>query len=418
MGSKTTFANDSVIQNATTPYHGLYSAKLVNTSTSHKRFSTQVVPIVQGKAYMISYSARGRGSIRAGLFSDASNAGAGYMYANYQSVNSATWFRFKQSLIADTTNSTTSQFLLSVRSTVAANGHLDVDSVTIQEYTPSIGVSLYNIEYTTSGSGKSPYFGQAVIDFGGIATATYGTGYYLQTTGTNAWAGILVYDPTNSVSVAIGDSIKITAIIDEYYYMTEATNVTSFQKVSSGNAVPAPAILATTNDINQEMYEGILVQSTAPYVNASWSSTFQNWLIDDGTGSATIDDQIYSSFPVSAPPAGTYQVTGPVNYAFSAYSIEPRTAADVVFVSGIEQYTNTLNAEVYPNPVSNELNIKLPFVAAKANVSIVDVLGNEVVSVNTAGNEISLKEINLTAGIYFVKVIADNKVSLTKIVKQ
>ncbi len=418
MGNKTTFANDSVIQNTMTPYHGNFCAKLVNTTTSHKRFTTSVVPIVQGKAYMVSYSARGRGSVRAGLFSDKANAGGGYMYANYQSVNSTNWFRFKQSLIADTSNTTTSEFILSVRSTVAANGHLDVDSVTIQEYIPATGISLYTIQYTTSGSGKSPYFGQVVQDFGGIATATYNQGYYLQTTGLNAWGGMLVYDPTNAVNVAIGDSIKVTAIIDEYYYMTEATNVTAFQKVSSGNPVPNPAMLVNTNDINAEMYEGILVTAMAPYVNASWSSSTHEWMIDDASGSATIDNQIYDAFPSVAPTPGQYMVTGPVNYQFSAYSIEPRTAADVMFISGIEQHTNTLNAVIYPNPVANELNIKLPFTANNANVSVTDVLGKEVISVVANGDMISLKDINLVPGVYSVKVVADNKVQVTKIIKQ
>lgn len=419
MGAKTSFANDSVQQNSTTPYHGNFCAKLVNTSTtSHKRFSTTVVPIVQGKAYMVSYSARGRGSVRAGLFTDAANMGAGYMYANYQSVNSTNWFRFKQSLIADTTNSTTSEFILSVRSTVAANGHLDVDSVTIQEYTPANGISLYTIQYTTSGTGKSPYFGQVVQNYGGIVTAKYNQGYYLQTPGYTSWGALLVYDPTNAATVAIGDSIKVTSIIDEYYYMTEGTNVTSFQKVSSGNPVPAPKVLATTNDINQEMYESILVTATAPYVNASWSSTTREWMIDDLSGSATIDNQIYDAFPTVAPAAGTYMVTGPVNYQFSAYSIEPRSAADVTFMNSVEQYSNTLNAVLYPNPVSNELNIQLPFNANNATVSVLDVLGKEVMTVVANGEVISLKNINLAAGIYTVKVVADNKVSLSKIVKQ
>lgn len=420
MGAKTSIPADSVQQNTTNPYHGTYCAKLVNTSSSHERFSTQVVPIVQGKAYMISYSARGRGSIRAGLFTDKNSAGFGYIYANYQSVNSTNWFRFKQSIIADTTNSTTAEFLLSVRSTVAANGHLDVDSVTIQEYTPAAGVSLYDIEYTTSGNGKSPYYGQVIQDFGGIVTAVYNTGYYLQTSNTNEWAGLLVYDPTYADSVIAGDSVKITAIIDEYYYMTEGTNVTAFQKVSSGNALPAPAVLAVPNDVNQEKYEGVLVQATGAYVNASWSSTTHEWQIDDALmqGAATIDNQIYDAFPTSAPPAGSYQVTGPVNYQFSSFSIEPRTAADVVNVTGIGQYNHALSAVIYPNPVSSELNIKLPFSASHATVQVFDVVGNEVLAASGSGDMFALRSAHLASGMYLVKVVADNKVSLTKIVKQ
>jgi hypothetical protein len=418
MGAKTSIPDDSVQQNTTTPYHGTYCAKLVNTSSTHERFSTQVVPIVQGKAYLVSYSARGRGSIRAGLFTDMNNAGFGYLYSSYQSVNSTNWFRFKQSVLADTTNSTTAEFILSVKSTIAANGHLDVDSVSIVEYTPPAGVSLYTIQYTQSANGKSPYYGMIVQDFGGIATATYASGYYLQTSGSNKWAGLLVYDPTNAANVAIGDSIKITAGIDEYYYMTEATGVTAFQKVSSGNPLPAPAVLGTTDNVNQEMYESILVQVTGPYVNASWSSTTHEWMLDDGSGSATIDNQIYDAFPTAAPPAGNYQVTGPVNYQFSAFSVEPRTSADVVNVSGIGQYGNSLSATVYPSPVAGELTIKLPFSAKSASVKLFDAIGNEVLSVSASGDMISLKNLEVPAGIYMVKVVADSKVSVTKVVKQ
>ncbi len=415
MGSRTNMAADSVKQNATTPYHGNFCAKLINTTTSAKRFTTQNVPIVQGKAYMVRYSARGRGSIRAGLFTDANNAGFGYLYSTYNSVNSTNWFRFKQSIIADTTNPN-AQFILAVKSTVAANNHLDVDSVTITEYTPSSGVSLYAIEYTIAGNGNSPYYGQAVLNFGGIATATYASGYYLQTSGTNSWAAVMVYDPANAINVAIGDSIKISAGVDEYYSMTEIVNVSAFQKVSSGNPVPAPAVL-TSNSINAEMYEAVLVQATGPYVNGSWSSLYHTWNVNDGSGPVVIDKQIYDAFPSAAPPAGTYQVTGPVNYAFSAFSIEPRNAADVVLIVGVEQYQNTLNANIYPNPVTNEVNILLPFSASQINVSVVDILGNEVISTMASGNKISLQNINLPAGIYLVKIMADNKMQIVKIIK-
>lgn len=418
MGSKTNLAVDSVIQNATTPYHGTYCAKIVSRSSSAKRFTTQPVAITMGKAYMVSYSARGKGSIRAGIYTGSHGTAAGYYYSNYETVSATTWHRFKQSVMADTTNSTTAQFILAVKNTVAANNDLDVDSVTIEEYTPQNAVSLYNIEYTTSGSGNSPYYGQMITNFGGIATATYATGYYLQTSGTNAWAAVQVYDPTNAANVAIGDSIKITANIDEYFNMTEVTNVLVFSKVSSGNTVPAPAVLATTNDVNAEMYEGILVQATGPYVAASWSSAYHTWNLDDGSGAAVVDKQIFDAFPSVAPTAGTYKVTGPVNYSFSAFSIEPRTAADVVFVSGVEQYTNTLNAVVYPNPVSNKLTVQLPFNAQNAKVSVTDVLGNEIMSVSANGTEVTLEGLNMASGVYMVKILADNKVQQTKIVKQ
>jgi hypothetical protein len=84
---------------------------------------------------------------------------------------------------------------------------------------------------------------------------------------------------------------------------------------------------------------------------------------------------------------------------------------------GTEKHNN-LNATIYPNPIVNTLTIQLPFTAQKANVSFVDVLGNEVMSTTASGSEISVKEINLPAGIYLVKIVADGKTQMTKIIKQ
>ncbi len=87
---------------------------------------------------------------------------------------------------------------------------------------------------------------------------------------------------------------------------------------------------------------------------------------------------------------------------------------------GLNSIKESNSFSVYPNPMVNELNIKLPFIAQKVTVSLVDVLGKEIVSSNiNMGSEVSLKEDNLTAGIYFVKVVADGKILQTvKVIKQ
>ncbi len=88
--------------------------------------------------------------------------------------------------------------------------------------------------------------------------------------------------------------------------------------------------------------------------------------------------------------------------------------------TGVSSIKESNAFSVYPNPMVNELNIKLPFIAQKATVSLVDVLGKEVVSSDiNIGSEVSLKEDNLTAGVYFVKVVADGKTLQTvKVIKQ
>lgn len=88
--------------------------------------------------------------------------------------------------------------------------------------------------------------------------------------------------------------------------------------------------------------------------------------------------------------------------------------------AGINSVEENNSFSVYPNPMVNELIIKLPCIAQKADVSMTDILGKEVVSRNIIeGNEASLKEDNLNAGVYFVKVVADGKTLQTvKVIKQ
>lgn len=86
--------------------------------------------------------------------------------------------------------------------------------------------------------------------------------------------------------------------------------------------------------------------------------------------------------------------------------------------TGINKPGMELQANVYPNPVKNALTVQLPFAAQKTSVSITDVLGKEVMSVTASGSQISVNEINATPGIYFVKIIADGKTQVTKLIKE
>ena len=88
--------------------------------------------------------------------------------------------------------------------------------------------------------------------------------------------------------------------------------------------------------------------------------------------------------------------------------------------TGIQSVKESHLASVYPNPMNNDLTIKLPFVAQKASAGLYDVLGKEVMSTDiTEGSELHMSNSNLPSGIYFIKVVADDKVQQTvKIIKQ
>jgi type IX secretion system substrate protein len=436
MGPKTNISPDSVIQSSTA-YAGSFSVQLDRNIDSVKRFSvlTTTIAITQGMAYEVSYYAKGKGELEVGLFSGKmTNGYFGYVYAANKTISSnSSWTRYAQSIIADTINTTTANFFLGVRDVNSAD-HLLVDSVCIKGYTVSATpVSIHNIQYTTLASGASPYYGQIVNCAGGIVTAVYNgtggtqSGYYIQNTGAGnrVWSGVQVYDYTNIV--AMGDSISFTAAVDEYFGNTELqpAQVSNWVKHSSGNALPIPLVLITDSlnegsayDIGAgEKFQGCLVTTMTLSTCDTYSANYGQGTINDGSGATQVDKQI---FPYTFQIGQKYKVTGVVctNYGLN---IEPRFIADIDSLSsvGIEQYNNTLHASVYPNPVANDLTIQLSFNAEKINVSVIDVLGREVLTANpVSGTQVSLQNINLPSGVYMVKIIADDKQQLVKITKQ
>jgi len=431
---------------------GTFACNLQNTVASYTPgiMGGNPIAVTAGMGYQVSYYARGKGTITCEV-TDGSTAtsSANYNAANGQSVNGKTWHHFYQTVVAPTTT-TNAQFCLKVKSTTTytATGGIsivgiDVDSFVVQPYTPVASASLYAIESTTLTSTNSPYYAQYITKTGGIVTdvivgSTGPSGYYVQTSGSNIWAAALVFDQTNAPNVANGDSVTFGCSVDEYFGMTELVTITNFTKVSSGNAVPAPVVL-TTQTMAQEQYEGMLVQ-----IAGNGVSTCQTYSANYGQGTAADLSGVPGTFDLKNgfyPPNGTatagsagnpgyvltvgtaYCFTGNINYEFNVYNLVPRCSTDVVSNAtscavGIEKYSNTLSANVYPNPMTNILTIQLPFVAQKASVSFVDVLGNEVMSTTTSGSEISIKEINLPAGVYMVKIVADGKTQMTKIIKQ
>lgn len=78
--------------------------------------------------------------------------------------------------------------------------------------------------------------------------------------------------------------------------------------------------------------------------------------------------------------------------------------------NGIKESNNTLN--VYPNPACNEITIDN---AAGAQVSIYNVAGQEVMSIENANASATINVANLTEGLYIVRVVNGNEVATSKV---
>ncbi|MGZ3863526.1 MAG: T9SS type A sorting domain-containing protein [Bacteroidia bacterium] len=430
---------------------GSFACNMRNTSSSYTIgiMGGNPIAVTAGMGYQVSYYARGKGTITCEVTDgSAATSSANYNAANGQSVSGKTWHHFYQTVVAPTTTNN-AQFVLKVKSTstytasggISING-IDVDSFVVQPYTPVAQASLYDIEYSTLSNGNSPFFAQRVNLTGGIVTAvtpspTGPLQYYIQTSGSNAWAAALVFDQTNAPNVQRGDSVTFACSVDEYFNMTELVNISNFTKVSSGNPVPAPVVL-TTQTLAQEMYEAVLVNVSGAGVSTvqTYSANFGEATAADGSsvpatfdlkngfynpnGSATSGSSGNPGYQVAI--GGKYCFTGNVNYAFSAYTVVPRDSSDIIAnvtscSVGIDTYKNNLHANVFPNPMTNALTIQLPFAAQKVSVSLTDVLGNEVMMNTASGSEINLNSSNLANGVYMVKIVADGKTQVTKVIK-
>ena len=138
--------------------------------------------------------------------------------------------------------------------------------------------------------------------------------------------------------MALGDEVSILGNVTEVYGLRQIQAATP-EVLSSGNALPAAEMLATAA-INDEQWECVLISMTGECTNAD--AGYGEWHLNDGSGIGTIDDIGYDAIGDSLTADGgntyaplleegrSYRVVGPNFYAYGAWKLLPRDAADVV----------------------------------------------------------------------------------------
>ena len=76
-----------------------------------------------------------------------------------------------------------------------------------------------------------------------------------------------------------------------------------------------------------------------------------------------------------------------------------------------------LSFEMYPNPVSDVLNIQLPTGTEKAEVGVFDISGRLVTSKIISSNDTSIDVQKLSNGIYLIRVSSDAKIGAQRFIK-
>lgn len=372
VGSKTNIAASAVSQVATDPHSGMYAVRLENTTSSHKRFTTQPVSVTNGTSYEISFWVRGEGEIRVGLFDGRPGGTSGYAPynpSNYVSISGNTWQEVSLTMTAayDTTGG---EFILSLRNTIAPE-NLVIDDVNIEVaiVEPPAEASIHEIQNTTLPNGDSPLLGETVLT-GGVVTAVASNGFFLQNGG-GPWSGIFVFSTQNVP--ARGDSVTFSGTITEFFNMTQLEFISDFTIVSSGNPLvvtPISALLA-----NSEMYEAVLSEVMAATCT-NVDSGIDQWLVNDGTADLSVDEVIYVYSPVLS---AVYNITGPIRYSFNTYRIVPRDADDISVVTGIKDVAQFGDVRIAPNPASDLVNLEIGPIAKRTELIVSDVTGRAVI---------------------------------------
>ena len=181
--------------------------------------------------------------------------------------------------------------------------------------------SIYDIQSTVDASGESTFAGQEVT-ISGIVTATFFDGYMVAEA-PGPWQAIYVYSMRNGPD--IGDEVEVTGTVHEYNGMTEVTDVTSFQHLSSGNSVDSTIV--SVGEVSQEQYESVLI--TAEDVFVAELLDYGEWAVsDNGIQYFLCDDKNdYMYFPKEGD--SLESVTGILFYTHGFFKLEPRETQDI-----------------------------------------------------------------------------------------
>ena len=189
-GSKSNIGTANVVQVTSGAHAGDYACQLINTASSHKRFSTQTIHVDNGTQYVISFWVKGEGDIRVAMY-DGRETGSGYSpYSAYHSINSTSYQLCTDTVEAVNTTDA-GEFILSVRNTNADGGHLIVDDATVTAIVNDDFVAEPTATITGNLFSTDTYFASATI---ALSTTTEGASIYYTLDGTEPTDASTLYN--------------------------------------------------------------------------------------------------------------------------------------------------------------------------------------------------------------------------------
>ncbi len=219
----------------------------------------------------------------------------------------------------------------------------------------SQGVSLWN--------GSTVSIDGVITVSTGTFTTTYTEVYIQDVTG-----GLMVYHPRIPVTFAVGDSVSMTGLIQQYRGMTEIVPDSASVVIhGTGSAVPDTTVL-TCLEVTQtfqpdftEPNEGRLVRIDNVTYSGTWPSPGNSGAVSitDASGTCVLYIDRDTDCDEMTPPAGTFSVVGVLKqYAGAAppwtsgYEVLPRSSADIIFPNAPRILSGPVETALQPSSVT------------------------------------------------------------------
>ena len=113
----------------------------------------------------------------------------------------------------------------------------------------------------------------------------------------------------------------------------------------------------------------------------------------------------------------TFNQVGSTDYVCDPHAGNMNGTVTVTSTAGISE-NNLLSFEMYPNPVSDKLNIQLPTGTEKAEVDVFDYTGRLILSKTISSNNTAIDVQKISKGIYVIRVATNSKIGVQRFLKK
>ena len=225
---------------------------------------------------------------------------------------------------------------------------------------------------------------------------------------------------------------KSNTTINPPYTVKEGDKVRTVGKISFYNGLTELAIDTIVKvDSNQNLKSALLVSALDESTESNLIKLENLRLVDTAlwpkvAGTTAVNVKAYTStndtfelrihfkcdLQGTPAPIGKFNITG-IGCQYDAtspylqyYQIWPRYKSDLVVVTGIQQSTNQLGLELYPNPNNGQFVLDNPS-KLNLNISVLNSVG-QLISNNVSSQSTITLNITTGKGLYFVKAVATN----------